>query len=340
MTHLNELLIFLWKETHSETKIMEIVKDFDEKSYNNNGKPWKSSRILRLKTKTFIFLHFLLFLNFPHFSTFLYIFHVFIFSFFFMFLHVCSFSRFFFIFPFCCIIFFIIFHHFSSFFFIVFRVSSFFIIFLHFSLLFFAFHHFSSFTLFFIIFHFLHFSSCFFIFFKKNCSLFFTFLYFSKKNLNVSLSFLSFIFSCFLFFHFSNCFFLFFQFLFFHLLFLLFFLSQSSKETPNAAKNRPEIPIVKFRFLGLVGQGSGVAHLRVTSLSSFFFFHFSLLLEKMFLPFLFSCISFKCLPLAAFALVFNQRCFLRCRCSMEMWCPDDRGQESWDWVGSPTWGRV
>ena len=23
-------------------KIMEIVKDFDEKSYNNNGKPWKS----------------------------------------------------------------------------------------------------------------------------------------------------------------------------------------------------------------------------------------------------------------------------------------------------------
>ena len=29
-------------------KIMEIVKDFDEKSYNNNGKPWNSSRILRM----------------------------------------------------------------------------------------------------------------------------------------------------------------------------------------------------------------------------------------------------------------------------------------------------
>ena len=29
-------------------KIMEIVEDFDEKSYNNNGKPWKSSRILRM----------------------------------------------------------------------------------------------------------------------------------------------------------------------------------------------------------------------------------------------------------------------------------------------------
>ena len=29
-------------------KIMEIVQDFDEKSYNNNGKPWKSSRISRV----------------------------------------------------------------------------------------------------------------------------------------------------------------------------------------------------------------------------------------------------------------------------------------------------
>ena len=28
-------------------KIMEIVEDFDEQSYNN-GKPWKSSRILRV----------------------------------------------------------------------------------------------------------------------------------------------------------------------------------------------------------------------------------------------------------------------------------------------------
>ena len=30
---------FLWEKTHSETKIMEIVEDFDEQSYNNNGKP-------------------------------------------------------------------------------------------------------------------------------------------------------------------------------------------------------------------------------------------------------------------------------------------------------------
>ena len=33
----NGLLIFIGKETHSETKIMEIVKDFDENSFINNG---------------------------------------------------------------------------------------------------------------------------------------------------------------------------------------------------------------------------------------------------------------------------------------------------------------
>ena len=41
------------------TKIMDIFKDFVEKSYYNNGKPWKSSRILRLKPNFFMFLHFL-----------------------------------------------------------------------------------------------------------------------------------------------------------------------------------------------------------------------------------------------------------------------------------------
>ena len=37
---------------------MEIVEDFDEKSYNNNGRPWKSSRILRVNPNFFIFLSF------------------------------------------------------------------------------------------------------------------------------------------------------------------------------------------------------------------------------------------------------------------------------------------
>ena len=47
--------------------------------------------------------------------------------------------------------------------------------------------------------------------------------------------------------------------------------------------------------------------------------------------FLFSCISFK-------YVLFN--CFLRSRCSMEMWCPDDKERDSWDWVGPPAWVRA
>ena len=42
-------------------------------------------------------------------------------------------------------------------------------------------------------------------------------------------------------------------------------------------------------------------------------------------------------PLLAFVSGFNKRCFLRSRCSMEMWCPDDTGRDSWDWFGPPTW---
>ena len=37
---------------------------------------------------------------------------------------------------------------------------------------------------------------------------------------------------------------------------------------------------------------------------------------------------------------FNHRCFLRSRCSTEMWCPDDIGRDSWDWVGPRTWERA
>ena len=40
------------------------------------------------------------------------------------------------------------------------------------------------------------------------------------------------------------------------------------------------------------------------------------------------------------ALVSESNCFLRSRCSMEMWCPDDIGRDSWDWVGPPAWGRA
>ena len=66
-----------------------------------------------------------------------------------------------------------------------------------------------------------------------------------------------------------------------------------------------------------------------------FFFHFS---EEKVSSFLFSCISFKYFSLLALVSEFN--CFLRSRCSMEMWCPDDIGRDSWDWVGPPAWERA
>ena len=113
---------------------MKIVEDFDEKSYNNNGKPWKSSTILRVNPNFFNFLHFL---------------------------HVSSFSfiliRFFFIFSFFPFFPFFHFSHFFIFSFFHFVLSSFFFkkkfIFLSCSIMF---YHVLSFS--FIFFHFLSFS--------------------------------------------------------------------------------------------------------------------------------------------------------------------------------------
>ena len=65
------------------------------------------------------------------------------------------------------------------------------------------------------------------------------------------------------------------------------------------------------------------------------FFHFS---EEKVYSFLFTCISFKYFELLALVSEFN--CFLRSRCSIEMWCPDDIGRDSRDWVGPPAWGRA
>ena len=96
-------------------KIMNIVEDFREKTYNN-GKPWKSSRILRVNP-------------FFHFSFFVHHFYHF-FSFFFSFFHFFLFFFIFFIFPF----------------FLVFFIFSFSFIFLHFPSFSFIFLHFSSFS--------------------------------------------------------------------------------------------------------------------------------------------------------------------------------------------------
>ena len=67
----------------------------------------------------------------------------------------------------------------------------------------------------------------------------------------------------------------------------------------------------------------------------FSFFNFS---EEKVSSFLFSCISFKYFLLLALVSEFN--CFLRSRCSLEMWCPDDAGRDSWDWVGPPAWEKA
>ena len=68
------------------------------------------------------------------------------------------------------------------------------------------------------------------------------------------------------------------------------------------------------------------------------FFIFFIFSEEKVSSFLFSCISFKSFLLLA--LVSEFYCFLRSRCSMEMWCPDDIGRDSWDWVGPPAWVRA
>ena len=113
-------------------KIMEIADEFDEKSSNNNGKPLKSSKILRVKPNFFIFLDFssFFFIFFRFFS----FFHFFIFSFFSFFIFLLLII---FIFPFFH------FFHFSSFFIFLsffFFFSSFFLHFLHYMLSFFFFY--------------------------------------------------------------------------------------------------------------------------------------------------------------------------------------------------------
>ena len=87
---------------------MEIVEEFDEESYNDNGKPWKSSRTLRVNPffhfsssfSSFFsissFFHFFFEFIFSFFSFFLFNFSFFLFIQFFMFFHV-SFILFFFV---------------------------------------------------------------------------------------------------------------------------------------------------------------------------------------------------------------------------------------------------
>ena len=66
------------------------------------------------------------------------------------------------------------------------------------------------------------------------------------------------------------------------------------------------------------------------------FFIFPFFPKKKFLLFFFLVF----LSIFFLALVSEFDCFLRGRCSMEMWCPDDIGRDSWDWVGPPAWVRA
>ena len=72
--------------------------------------------------------------------------------------------------------------------------------------------------------------------------------------------------------------------------------------------------------------------------SSFFFFFF---LDIVLLFFPFFCFFKNVFLYFLFrALVSEFNCFFHSRCSMKMWCPDDVGRDSWDWVGPPAWRRA
>ena len=90
---------FLLERDTFRNRILEIVDDFDGKSYKNNGKPWKTSRILRVNPNFFIFLSFssfsFIFCSFIFFSFFLFFFFFFFFFFFSFFLLFFSFFHFF-----------------------------------------------------------------------------------------------------------------------------------------------------------------------------------------------------------------------------------------------------
>ena len=121
--HPKRVVEFPWERDTFRNKIMEIVEDFDEESYYNNGKPWKSSRILRVKPNFFIFSlliffsFFVFFFIFSFFHFFI-VFHFFHFSHCFMFFFFENFFHFdhFFIFSFFLLFSFFTFFPFFQFF--------------------------------------------------------------------------------------------------------------------------------------------------------------------------------------------------------------------------------
>ena len=179
--------------------------------------------------------------------------------------------------------------------------------------------------------------------------------------MNPSFFIFSSIFSFFHFSHFSTFFisfhFLSFSFMLFHfvggsksdvfqvsisLRFLLTLLTQNSIFGPISGPSFPFFPTFFFSsflsFLLALHFSQFFVHFFIFFILMFFFFFFLFFLKKKVSSFRFSCISFKYVLLLALVSEFN--CFLRSRCSMEIWCPGDIGRDSWDWVGPPAWGRA
>ena len=157
---------------------------------------------------------------------------------------------------------------------------------------------------------------------------------------------------CFLLFCFFVLFFGFSLFLFFCILcfFICFFLFSLFSVVRADAKIEKQKNVAMFllkkcRFLWKkdswpsVDTGAGRSRManlmRVAPLSCF---SFSIFLGNIFCSFIFSCIFLQYVPLLALVSECNYRCFLRSRCSMEMWCLDDTGR--CDWVGPPTRERA
>ena len=169
----------------------------------------------------------------------------------------------------------------------------------------------------------------FFIFLFFQFFIFLHFLSFSFMFFHLlSCSFICFhLLSCsFIFFHFPS--FSFFSFIFFHFLSFSFILL--------GAQN---LIFLGLNFVTISLDSSNVKnHFLGPSRGFLNVFHFFIFSEAKVSSFLFSCISFKYVLLLTSISEFN--CFLRSRCSMEMWCADDIGRDSWDWVGPPAWGRA
>ena len=101
--------------------------------------------------------------------------------------------------------------------------------------------------------------------------------------------------------------------------------AKTEKNRRKDPTTRMTISSMKIGFWCLGGQGIGMAHLKVTPFYCFsFLFFISSLQKSVSSSFFILCFYYlKYVSLLASVSDFNQRCFLRSRCSMEMWCPDD-----------------